>query len=201
MDSNLYTALTGIAVTAANSAAITAAIRKTKAILETLLGYSLSDQSGATDRIFPYVREDKYKHIDPCTAVHAVTIVKNGVDLDVLTTDEYTVVTNRGLIKHLAIHICTVCSRSVCACSNPLYEYKVNADYAFVDNALPDDLAGVWADMVTYYADPKLGIRSETLGTHSYSKFDKDVIENDPASQAIIRRYAGPRGTLGILPL
>lgn len=201
MDSDLYTALTGIPVTSANQAAITAAIRKTKAILENLLGYSLSDQSGASDRDFPYYQADTNKLIDPCTAVHSVKVIKNGDVLETLDSDEYTVITNRGIKKYFKVHQCPICHQTLCACDNPLYEYRVNADWCFADGALPDDLAGVWADMVTYYSDPKILVKSETLGTHSYSQEVPDPYESDPANQQILRRYAGARGELGILPV
>ncbi len=76
-------------------------------------------------------------------------------------------------------------------------QLAVDADWVWPDASdIPADLLDVWAEMTTYYADQKRDIKSEVLGSHRYEKFDKEEPETFDYNQAIIKRYAGPLGSV-----
>lgn len=207
MDSEKYTELTGITVNSSNEARINAAITRTQAILENLLGYTLDEDQRDTNyldgvtpefayRLFPYNKKDKYKHIDPATQIYTIKILKNGQVEDTLEDDEYSIVNDRGIVKYFVMHNLPCGCVEICYCTNPNYQFAVDAEYVFASDAIPNDLLSIWADMVTYYADFKRDVKSETLGSHSYTKFGGQSLkpEEDVANRRIIARYAGPRG-------
>lgn len=105
MDLAKYTELTGITVRPSREAKVTAMIRRTKAQLETLLGYTLTPENlyteigkvqfegylpmiGQTDnflpadeqegiyKLFPYNEKDNFIHVDPFTNIYHVKLVK-----------------------------------------------------------------------------------------------------------------------------
>lgn len=218
-----YTALTGIPVTSANLAMVTAQIARSRRLLEAMLGYSLDDPNdnqyvelGKTQsdcpcpedvdlddllpadavvyayRLFPYNRKDSYLYIDPATAVHKVKLVKDGVTYRTLDVSDYRLNWKNGVVKYLEQSKCW-CLCVDCVCEN--VQLAVDADWLGKTD-YPDDLLGVWADMVTYYSDPKYNIKSETLGPHSYNKFDGTAPQDMSAGSIILKKYAGPNGSL-----
>jgi len=222
MDIALYQTLSGITVSSSQLARVTAAIARTQAILETMLGYSLDplialenqynesgissvecDDDSALDpadavetayRIFPYNRHDKYLNIDPATSINKVKLIRNNIT--VLVIDDFRVDYKNGLIKYLRQEKCFYrCNNECCNVQLAVDAVWFGAnDYGTQE--LPDDLLYLWSDMVTFYADPKRNIRSETLGTHSYSKFNDDTPEMQSYNLAVIKKYAGPNGSI-----
>jgi hypothetical protein len=222
MDISTYQTLSGITVLDSQLARVTAAIARTQAILETMLGYSLDpvialqnqynesgissvecDDDSALDpadpvetayRIFPYNRHDKYLNIDPATSINKVKLIRNNIT--VLVIDDYRVDYKNGLIKYLRQEKCFY--RCYDECHN--VQLAVDAvwlggdDYQLQD--LPDDLLFVWSDMITFYADAKRNIRSETLATHSYTKFTNQPPEMLSHNMAVLNKYVGPNGSL-----
>lgn len=103
MDLTKYKALTGTTVPASKEAMVTANIRRTKARLETLLGFTLKpknlytekgkarfegvlpiedytsllppDEEVGTYKLFDYNEKDKFFHVDPFTDVYRVKLV------------------------------------------------------------------------------------------------------------------------------
>lgn len=147
-------------------------------------------------RMFSYRSCDKYFSIDPCTAVHAVKLVKNGVTYKTLEPEEYRPHLKRGLIKYLEQCACWCSCKTECDC----VQLAVDADWVWPADAdgnstVPADLLLLWADMVTYYSDLKRDIKRETLGPHTYEKFDRQKPEEMAVNMSIIQRYAGPNGT------
>lgn len=65
----------------------------------------------------------------------------------------------------------------------------------------PDDLLSVWADLVTYLSDKSRKYQERESGTRSYTKTEIRSPLDDPFNQAILAKYAGPRGTAGRLPI
>lgn len=227
-----YESLTGITVPDSQVAVVEAQLNRVKAILETMLGYTLSpDDEGDeprltnlynelgisplecscssvdTDnlnpadeveyayRLYRYNFKDKYLFVDPFTSVHKVKLVKDGVTIKVLDPDEYRVQYGRdGIAKY--IEVCDDCF-CVCDCRDCV-QLAVDANWCF--ETLPDDLLYVWADMVTYYANCKQDIKSESIGAHSYTKFDNVKPETIPTNVAVLQRYAGPYGSLTVTP-
>lgn len=147
-------------------------------------------------RMFNYRGCDKFLAIDPATAVHAVKLVKNGVTYKTLEASEYRPHFKRGITKYLEQCACWCSCRVACDC----VQLAVDADWVWPENedliqTIPADLLMVWADMTTYYADLRRGLKKETLGSHSYEKFDNTKPETITQNMAIIQRYAGPNGT------
>lgn len=224
-----YTALTGIPVTSSNTTMITAQISRTQYLLEALLGWSLSSPNtnqytelGKTQsdcpcpddvdeddlepadavvyayRLFSYNPDDRFLSIDPATAVHKVKLVKDGVTYRTLDASDYRLQWKNGLVKYLDQTKCW-CLCFDCGCDN--VQLAVDADWIGKTPAgIPADLLGVWADMVTYYSDLKNNIKSETLGPHSYSKFSDSPPQSMDAGSLIIKKYAGPNGTINQVP-
>ena len=81
-------------------------------------------------------------------------------------------------------------------------QVAVSADWlGMEEDGQPDDLLSVWADLVTYLSDKTRNLKSENRGTRSYTKTETRSPLDDPANQAILAKYAGPRGTAGRLPV
>lgn len=226
MDLSTYEELTGLTVETTDETRVIAQIDRTQSILEALLGYSLDtsiagenrySEIGKTKeecdcdtpdeedldapdavvsayRLFPYNKHDHYLSIDPATSVNAVKLVRNGITFK--TIDDFKVNYRQGFIKFI--------EQIRCWC---LYDYCSQVQLAVdavwmgseIDyniSPLPNDLLNIWADMVTFYSDPKWNIKSETLGTHSYSKFTTDPPEILLINLSILKKYAGPNGTI-----
>lgn len=103
MDIDKYTELTGITVSPSQEASVNAMIRRTKSMLETLLGFSLKpkylytekgkvqfqglfpntdlntllppDDEEGNYKLFQYNERDKYFHVDPFTNIYHVKLV------------------------------------------------------------------------------------------------------------------------------
>ena len=218
-----YQTLTGITVPASQVAVVTAQLNRVQAILETMLGYTLDPDDVLTNlyselgispnecscssvdvdnlnpadpveyayRLYRYNHKDKYLFVDPFTAINKVKLVKDGVTIKVLDDDEYRVQYGKdGIAKY--IEVCDDCF-CVCDCKDCI-QLAVDADWVW--ETVPDDLLYVWADMITYYADCKQDIKSESIGAHSYTKFDNTPPETTPANYAVLQRYAGPYGSV-----
>lgn len=223
MDLATYQTLTGIVVPSQRQAIVTAMITRTRRILEDMLGFTLDPtiahaneytESGKTQsdcpcpevaptldpadavvtayRLFKYYPGDKYISIDPATTINAVKLVNGTITYKTLETSEYRVQVDRGITKYLEQIRCWI------SCTDCEYvQLAVDADWLWNDeNNIPTDLKYVWADMVTYYSDPKKDVRSETLGPHSYSKYDRESPEYQAQNISIIKRYAGPHGSV-----
>lgn len=147
-------------------------------------------------RLYTYHARDRYLAIDPATAVHAIKLVKDGVTFRTLDPDEYRLDFKRGIVRFIEQCNLWCACRFECTC----VQLAVDADWVWPD-AIPVDLQMVWADMVTYYADNKHDIKRETLGPHTYERFDREKPEDMSVNMQIIKRYAGPNGTATRMPL
>lgn len=233
-----YQTLTGITVSSANTAKVTAAIARTQSVLETLLGFTLDptkvtenlySELGKTSqecfcpsvnlenlndpdpvvgayRLFRYNDLDQYFHIDPFTKVHKVKLVyvkegdtPNGVTLKTFDVDSIRAHYGQdGLAKYLEY-----CRDCLCTCDcTDCVQLAVDADWLWADaSEIPADLNYVWADMITWYADPKnRNIRSESIDTHSYTRADNKPPQLYDENLAVIKRYAGPYGSVSAMP-
>jgi hypothetical protein len=237
VDLDKYTELTGIEVSEADENSIEAQIRRTRSMLETMLGFTLDpaktntniynelgksqsdcfcpnvntsnlldpDEVEGSYRLFRYDKNDAYFATDPFTSLYKVKLVyvapgpdqEQGITIKTFDDDEIrTQVGRDGIAKY--IQHCQTCLCS-CECTDCV-QLAVDADWLFED-CLPEDLLYVWADMVTYQADCKKDIKSESVTGHSYTKFDKVSPETEPQNLAIIKRYAGPYGTVSVMPV
>jgi hypothetical protein len=223
-----YESLTGTAVPDNQVAVVTAQLNRVKAILETMLGYTLTPDNVLTNlynelgispvecscssvdpenlnppdeveyayRQYRYNFKDKYLFVDPFTAINKVKLVQDNVTIRVLDYDEYRVQYGQdGIAKY--IEVCDDCF-CTCVCDDCV-QLAVDADWVWQDE-FPNDLLYIWADMVTYYADCKQNIKSESIGAHSYTKFDDIAPETIPTNMAVLRKYAGPYGSIIVTP-
>lgn len=237
MDLAEYQTLTGVTVPTAQVAKVTATIARTRSILETMLGFSLSsgqrdknlykelgkssqncfcpsvdlenleapdDVEGAY-RLYRFNDLDTYFHIDPAVTIYKVKLVyiksgsgDNGITVKTFDDDELRINYGMyGLTKYIE-H----CKDCLCACDcTDCVQLAVDADWMF-EGCLPADLKYVWTDMITYYTDEnKSDIRSESIDTHSYTRFDNKPPEQDQQNMAVIKRYAGPFGSVTRMPV
>lgn len=155
-------------------------------------------------RLYDYNRHDVMLHIDPALTVDRVKLVKDGVTYRTFDPDEYMVRYSRGVAQYIDLRGECACL-CVPTCGDCSYmQLAVEADWlwdgATVARELPKELQMVWADMVTSYADQAWDVRSQTLGTHSYTKFDRLRPEEEAMNLAVIKRYAGPNGSVNRIP-
>lgn len=162
------------------------------------LDLSAPDQVIGSYRLFNYNKADKFFEVDPFTKLHKVKLVfvKSGDEPNGIThktfDDGRVRVHREGRITK-AIERCKECFCS-CYCDSCV-QLAVDADWLNED-CLPDDLLYIWADMVTFYTDDKKDLKSETLATHSYTKNTLTKPEELSESVAIIKKYAGPNGSV-----
>jgi len=118
-------------------------------------------------------------------------LVKDDVTYKTLEDYEYRADVKRGVITFLEQ------SNTWCSCVSDNCNFvQLAVDAAWIGNPIPPELEQVWAEMVTYYSDTKRGLKSETMGPHSYSRFEKLSPERENHNHATIKRYAGPNGSL-----
>lgn len=134
---------------------------------------------------------DVYLPIDPATAIHAVKMVENNITCKTYEAREYLFKTMNGapqIIKYIGIKklMCISCARV----KGPR-TFAIDADWAYEE--LPADLKKVLADMIAYQMDEKSDVKSESVVSHSYSKFDRGTPLQIHART--LQRYAGPHGT------
>lgn len=234
MNIDKYQELTGTTVAESDQATTLAHIRRSRTILENMLGYSLlkskasvnqyeekgkastdciyngiisdyddvvltdPDTLNASYRLFRFNKTDEFLSVDPFTKLYTVKLVfvkageePNGVTHKTFTSGQVRVHRTGDVTKY--IERCKECF-CTCECWNCL-QLAVEADW-LNEECLPDDLLYIWSDMVTYYTDCKRDIKSETLGPHSYTKNTILKPEELPESIKIIKKYAGPFGSV-----
>lgn len=237
MDLKKYKELTGLTITTSNEALVTATIRRTKAALETMLGFTLkpknlytekgkvrlegyfptpdeldllpSDEEVGIYKLFPYSETDKYFHVDPFENLYSVKLVVPGLDGDFITvTDLDNVVPQYGrdnIGKYIERHYSWFTWQwyksyklSFTSDSGAGLMLAVEADWL---SCYPDDIMYLWADMISYYRDPNLNLKSESVDGHSWSKGDITPPETHLENKQLIARYAGPNGSVARNPV
>ena len=156
-------------------------------------------------RLFPYNNLDKFLHVDPYSKVYKVKLVyvraggaNEGITLKEFDTDQVRQQIGRdGIGKYLE-----VCRNCWCECDcDGCVQLAVDAEWLWTTpEEIPDELFYVLCDMVDYYSDAKRNIKSESITTHSYTKFDNTPPQSLPDNLAVIKKYAGPNGTATVMP-
>jgi hypothetical protein len=146
-------------------------------------------------RLYDYKENDTFISIDPCTAVNAVKLVKDGVTFKTLDPDLYRVQFKQGLAKFIEQIEC-FCAAITESCWGA--QLAVDADWVWEDEEdMPVELRYIWVDMITFYAKgDKTNLKSESLGPHSYTLFEETPPERLEDNAKIIQKYAGPNGSL-----
>lgn len=143
-------------------------------------------------RLFPYSKKDRIISIDPCSDVHSVKLVKDGVTFLTLEPDSYRTIVKNGVIKY--IELCDSCFTCVTSCD--CTQLAVDATWLWADvNNMPSDLLYLFSDMVTYYSNPSKDVKSETLGPHSYTLFSNSAPESLKENVSVLNKYVGPNGS------
>ena len=162
------------------------------------LELSAPDAVVGSYRLYPYNKSDIYLKIDPFTQINKVKLVflkqgpkPNGITHKTFPNSQIRVSMNGGISKY--IERCPTCY-CYCECTGCM-QLAVDANW-LNEECLPEDLNYLWAEMVSYYTDEKSDIKSETLATHSYTKFAQRIPEELPANISIITKYAGPNGSV-----
>lgn len=157
-------------------------------------------------RLYRYNTLDKYFHVDPFKRLNKVKLVfikqgagDNGITLKTFDLDEVRVQYGRESWSKYIEH----CLDCLCSCDcDDCVQLAVDAEWVWSDSTeLPLDLKYVWVDMITWYANCKKDIRSESIDTHSYTKFDRSAPELEPQNLAVIKKYAGPYGSVTVNPV
>lgn len=165
-------------------------------------------------RLYRMKRTNKWLATDPFTEIHSIKLVRDTVACKTLTDKEFRVEWKGGPDRFAKyIQLTQSCWdlwnywRDHCGFRD--VQVAVDADWAFAPLEIegseieadfspfgaPADLKQVLADMVSYEADPKKGIQSESLESHSYTKRpdgDDPQLIHAPTLQA----YAGPNSIL-----
>lgn len=164
------------------------------------------DEVQGSYRLFRYNQNDTYFFVDPFKTVYNVKLVRvrggdengDGVTIKTFSNDKIRSQVGRdGISKYIQQCKDCICD---CGCEGNCVQLAVDADWIFQD-CIPDDLAYIWADMVTYYSDCKKDIKSESISGHSYTKRDIISPEESRVNISIIQRYAGPYGSVSLIPV
>lgn len=225
MDVKKYTTLTGKAVPETDVPSYNAAIRRTRAVLETLLGFTLKpenlynelgkaqtecacpkvdtstllppDEAQGTYKLFTYNNLDRFYHVDPFKELYAVKLVYIDHDAEfvtVKTLDNAKGIFGRdGIAKY--IEKCNDCQCD-CECDGCV-QLAVDADWL---DCYPDDILYLWADMVDYQLDCTKNLKSESIEGHSWSKADTRAPHDLPHNVLLLKKYAGPYGSVAVMP-
>ncbi len=162
-----------------------------------------ADEVNGAYRLYNYNKKDKYFHIDPASNVYSIKLVYikkdsdvSGVTLKTLDIDTIRLhLNNYGFINYIE-H----CKSCLCDCDCDCVQLAVDADWLW-ESDIPKDLLYVWTDMVTYYSDKKYNIKSESIDSHSYTRGDVKAPETESRNLAILKKYAGPVGSVTVQPL
>lgn len=229
MDLEKYEELTGIIIPPNRESYYTAQIKRVQVKLETLLGFTLipkhiytelgksqvecvcpdipqpdsllpADEPKGIIKIFPYNYKDKFLHVDPFNDVYSVKLVKVLDDKQFVTYKTFDSFTEQYMSQGIGKYI-ERCKTCFCDCNcKDCVQLAVDGKWLSLPD-LPDDLMYLWADMVTFYADPTKDIKSESVDGHSWSKGDATTPEETKEAILLLQRYAGPYGSITRMPV
>ncbi len=149
-----------------------------------------------TTRLFTLYPGEPYMAIDPATEIHSVKWIRGNITC--IDYDESAYIPKYGngnpsTVRWIGIR------KLMCDCirMKEPREFAVDADWAYQDEDgepdLPIELKAVLVDMIKEELDPRSDIKSESVVSHSYTKFDRVLAEDKHANT--IKKFAGPHGT------
>lgn len=166
------------------------------------------DDAEGAYRLFSYDVRDQYVALDPFSAIHSLKLVRNGITYYTFDANSYRVqVARDGLTRFLVISpwLTGWRLRWLTAWQENGLQFAADADWLWAqqgdNDQIPDRLLYLWADMVTFYSNAKNNIKSETTGSHNYSKFAYTPPETLPANAQVLQELAGPYGVVGKVPI
>lgn len=146
-------------------------------------------------RMFDYNPKDRFLRLDPFSTIHAIKFVRDDVTVATIDPDDYRIHWGRETVgtERWSRDVEIQCGWwRKCDCTS-CFQIAVDANWMFEE--IPEELKYLWADMVSYYMNPKSDIKSESIGAHSYSRFDNVLPQELAHNVSVIKRYAGPHGT------
>lgn len=229
MNIETYEELTGKTVPLAKKAYYKAMIKKAQYKLETLLGYSLEPQARFIElgkaqqecvcpdipesllppdevkgiiKVFPFNKNDKNYATDPFLDVYNVKLVKVLENRKFISFKTFENVTphyeNTGYGKYIEKCLDCFCD---CNCEDCV---QLAVDGKWIDKnneeGIPLELLYLLCEMVDYEADEYRDIKSESVDGHSWSRGDVVAPEKDETNLLIIKKYAGPFGSVVKVP-
>ena len=153
-------------------------------------------------KVFPYNHKDKFLHTDPFYEVYNVKLGKVTDNKQIVTYKTFENFTAQYMQNGIGNHI-EKCETCFCNCDcKDCVQLVVDADWIDFtqDESLPDDLLYLWCDMVEYYADQSRNIKSESVDGHSWSKGEIKPPEEGKEALLLLKRYAGPFGSITRMP-
>lgn len=155
-------------------------------------------------RLFDYNPQDEYLAVDPYTTLNAVKLVylrpgasPNGVTVRTFDPDYLTQFQGNGTwhkyIGEFYGDYRWWPLNWYCGHSHKV-QLAVDADWGFATT--PTELNDLIADMTTFYSDADNNVKSESILTHSVTRFERTAPETLTPAKATIAKYAGPKGTV-----
>lgn len=155
-------------------------------------------------KVFPYNAKDRKLRVDPFYEVYAVKLVKvvsKGRFVTVKDFDNFNPEYGaNGIGNYIAK--CTDCGCD-CGCKNCV-QLAVAADwvdFAEDGDSVPTELLWLLAEMADFYADPGREVKSESVDGHSWTRGDVVAPENRPEVKLLLKKYAGPYGSITRIPV
>ena len=156
-------------------------------------------------KIFPYNWKDKFLFVDPYKDVYNVKLVQVTNDYNFITFKTFERFNkqymNNGVGKYIER-----CQNCFCDCNcKDCVQLAVDGDWLNIseesgESDLPLDLLYLWCDMIDYYGDQSRDIKSESVDGHSWSKGDIKAPEESAEAVLLLKKYAGPFGTITRIP-
>lgn len=227
MNIDKYTELTGKTVPQSEQAVFNAMVRRTKAMLETLLGFTLkpknlynelgkaqqdcacpnvdtsnllpADEEQGVIKLFTYNKLDRYFHVDPFKQIYSVKLVYGKNDDEFVTVKTFENAKPQFGRDGIGNYI-EKCLECLCDCEcDDCVQLAVDADWL---DCYPDDLLYLWCDMIDYQMDCSKDLKSQSVDGHSWTKTDTAVKSPEllPHNVLLLKRYAGPYGSVVVMP-
>lgn len=162
------------------------------------------DEVEGSYRLYPFDPKNLFHLIDPAITVHKVKIVNGDVTCHTFDPEQdYNLSGKNGNPRfNRWIRLRKMWWGCHCGYFEPHgLMMAVDADWAFPQSeedtcvkSLPVVLQKVWAELIQGELDLKKDIKSESITSHSYTKFDRQTIEQKYGK--LLQDYVGPLGTL-----
>lgn len=165
-----------------------------------------ADEVKGIIKVFPYNWKDKFLMTDPYTDVYSAKLVRVLDNREFVTYKTFDLITKQYMANGIGKYIekCKTCYCD-CDCKDCVQlavdgEWLKKNDESGSEQGLPLDLLYLLCDMVDYYADPTHDIKSESVDGHSWSKGDVKAPHETEMALAILKKYAGPYGSIVRIP-
>jgi len=165
-----------------------------------------ADEVKGIIKVFPYNWKDKFLMTDPYTDVYSAKLVRVLDNREFVTYKTFDLITKQYMANGIGKYI-EKCKPCYCDCDcKDCVQLAVDGEWLQAplesgeESNLPLELLYLLCDMVDYYADPTHDIKSESVDGHSWSKGDIRAPYETERALAILKKYAGPFGSVVRIP-